>query len=54
VWTFGISFIVVCSLKHKGVVMDSGAIFVLGLFLCILLFSGEPDIADAIIHFLMK
>ena len=30
------------------------AIFILCLFLLIILFGGEPDLMDAVIHFLMK
>lgn len=34
--------------------MKGDAAFYLGILLLIILFYGEPDIADAIIYFLMK
>ena len=32
----------------------AGAVFWLGVFVCIVLFAGEPDIADAIMENLRK
>jgi len=29
-------------------------VFIFGIFLCILLFAGEPDLMDAIIYALME
>ena len=34
--------------------MDSDTAIVIGVFVVIVLFAGEPDLMDAIIHFLMK
>ena len=29
-------------------------ITVIGIFMCIILFTGTPDLADGLIHYLMK
>lgn len=34
--------------------MNSDSVFILCLFLCVILFAGEPDLMTALIQFLMK
>lgn len=43
-----------CQLKGMEVDMNSDSMLILLIIVSVVLFAGEPDLMDAIIHFLMK